>query len=92
MSEMTDLPEWVWTLLDAVSRYEDEHPMLYRLTDNATDGSLEYSRAECFGAFLSEHNAWPPRQMQELAEFRRHILATSHHPRNDETTKSEGNR
>ena len=39
--------------------------------------------------YLREHNAWPPREVQDAAEFRRHVLATSHHPRNDETTEEQ---
>lgn len=71
MSENMDLPEWVWNLLDALSDYEDEHPILYRMT---ADEDIAYARAGCFGHFLSERNAWPPREVQNLAEFRRNVL------------------
>lgn len=40
----TDLPEWVWNLLDALDQYEDEHPVLFRETTRGT-----YERAACFG-------------------------------------------
>jgi hypothetical protein len=72
MSELTELPEWVWDLLDAVSRYEDEHPLLYRMT-----ASDQYERTICFGGYLSEVKAWPPRAVQDAAEFRRQVLANA---------------
>lgn len=75
-TELTDLPDWVWNLLDAIERYEDEHPILYRLGSNDTDGALAYERALCFGGYLGEHNAWPPREVTDAAHFRRHILAS----------------
>lgn len=68
MSEWTEVPEWVWDLLDALAAYEDEHPILYRMTDEAA-----YERWSCFGAYLSERKAWPPREVRDAAEFRRHI-------------------
>jgi hypothetical protein len=74
VNELTDLPEWVWNLLDALAAYEDEHPILYRLGDSAPDGAVGYERASCFGHFLSERKAWPPRGIQNAAEFRRHVM------------------
>ena len=70
-ANLIETPEWVWTLLDALSEYEDTHASLYRFTGNGGDG---YERAQCFGGFLTERDAWPPREMQDAAEFRRHIL------------------
>lgn len=84
MSELTELPEWVWNLLDAVAAYEEEHPILYRLDDNPTDGSLEYVRASCFGSYLTDREAWPPREMQDAAEFRRHLLRETTPPTTQE--------
>lgn len=72
MSDLTEFPEWVWSLLDALDEYEDAHPMLYRMTD--VD---RYERAECFGAFLNARKAWPPRDVQDAAKFRRHILSNA---------------
>lgn len=69
MSNLTELPDWVWALLDAVATYEDEHPMLYRLVD--VD---KYERESCFGSYLSEQNAWPPRSVMDVAEVRRDAL------------------
>lgn len=74
MSELTDLPEWVWNLLDALAAYEDEHPTLYRLDSNANGDGLDYNRALCFGGFLTDRKAWPPRDVQDAAEFRRQVL------------------
>lgn len=69
MSDWTEAPDWVWNLLDALAAYEDEHPILYRMT-----ASDVYERWPCFGAFLSERKAWPPRDVQDAAKFRRHVL------------------
>lgn len=69
MTDLTDLPTWVWELLDALNAYEAEHPILYRMT-----ASDEFERAQCFGSFLSESDAWPPREISEAAAFRRHVL------------------
>lgn len=72
MSGWTELPEWVWDLLDALAAYEDEHPMLYRMTID--DKDIAYERAECFGSRLTERKAWPPREVSDAAEFRRKVL------------------
>jgi hypothetical protein len=81
MSELTEMPDWMWDLLDALRDYENEHSPLYRYTGEGKDG---YERAECFGAFLTDRTAWPPREMQDAAEFRRHVirehLPTTAHP------------
>lgn len=69
MSNYHELPEWIWPLLDAIAAYEDEHPLLYRMADSDT-----YERTQCFGSYLSERGAWPPRDVQDAAEFRRHVL------------------
>ena len=73
MSDLTDLPDWLWTLLDALDEYEHDHPLLYAYETNA-EGGLEYVRTACFGAFLTEREAWPPREVTDAAYFRRHVL------------------
>ena len=77
VSELTELPDWLWALLDALAEYEHDHPPLYRFADDPTDGKPEYVRAQCFGSFLSERKAWPPREIWDAAEFRRHVLRNS---------------
>jgi hypothetical protein len=49
MSErLTDLPEWVWQMVERIQQYEDEHPKLFRETE---DG---YSITECLGLSLEQ--------------------------------------
>ena len=72
MNSLTELPEWVWDLLDALAAYEDEHGPLYRYTGGDGDG---YERTGCFGAYLGGRSAWPPQEVTAAAEFRRHVLA-----------------
>lgn len=56
----TDLPEWVWELVASLSRYEDEHPPLYRMTDSA-----EYERTPCPDGLTG----LIPRDVREVAEL-----------------------
>lgn len=60
MSEMTDLPDWVWQLVAGLSRYEDEHPILYRMT-----ASDVYERTPCPAPLTS----LIPREVRDAAEL-----------------------
>lgn len=47
----TNLPEWVWRLLEALDEYEDEHPVLYR--ENARG---DFVKAVCpYGSGVLNH-------------------------------------
>lgn len=46
---MSNLPEWVWQLLEALDQYEDEHPSLY-----FEHYSGEWRRWPCFGSIAEE--------------------------------------
>lgn len=48
-AEIAGLPQWVWDLVRAIERYEEEHPPLYRMGDYK-DGVLQYDRAQCIEA------------------------------------------
>lgn len=45
-ADIAGLPQWVWDLVIALDRYEDEHPPLYRMGDYK-DGVLQYDRTPC---------------------------------------------
>ena len=44
---MTDLPEWVWQVVEATQKYDDEHPPLFR--SFATGGIDQY---QCLDSIL----------------------------------------
>ncbi len=44
LTDITDLPEWVWDLVDHLAEYEEVHPILWQQKPDDT-----YIRAECFG-------------------------------------------
>lgn len=48
MSSMVDLPEWVWRVVEATQKYDDEHPPLYRRS-YTSDG---YESAQCLDSIL----------------------------------------
>jgi hypothetical protein len=50
LRELAELPSWVWDLIEALHRYEDEHPPLYR-EGPGPDG---YVRAGCVSGILDE--------------------------------------
>jgi hypothetical protein len=56
----TDLPEWVWELVASLSRYEDEHPILYTMTDADV-----YERTPCPDGLTG----LIPREVREVAEL-----------------------
>jgi hypothetical protein len=60
MSELSDLPEWVWDLVDVLDRYSDEHPPLYRMNVKA-----EYERTPCLCDPISKII---PRDVRNTAE------------------------
>ena len=67
---MSDLPEWVWQLVEALEQYEDEHPKLFRQSWQH-DG---YDPYPCFGSQFEEI---VPREIRATAELmrRRRVLA-----------------
>lgn len=47
--DMADLPEWVWQVVEATQKYDDEHPPLYRAS-YTTNG---YESTECLDGILA---------------------------------------
>jgi len=45
---LTELPEWVWQVVEATQKYDDEHPPLYR-SSYTTDG---YESTQCLDSIL----------------------------------------
>lgn len=60
MSALADLPEWVYELVAGIHRYEEEHPMLYRMTDVA-----RYERTPCVNGLTS----LIPREVTDATEL-----------------------
>lgn len=60
MSALTDLPDWVWQLVAGLSRYEAEHPILYRMTSSDV-----YERTSCPDALTG----LIPRDIRDAAEL-----------------------
>jgi hypothetical protein len=90
VSALTDIPDWVYDLVAGIHRYEDEHPLLYRMT---TSG--KYERTPCVDGLTSliprdisdatellvARGAIVPRSMfpadEPLADWERELLAAT---------------
>jgi hypothetical protein len=60
---ISDLPEWVWDLVDMLDRYSGEHPPLWAMNIKA-----EYERTPCLCDPVSKII---PREVREAAEVYR---------------------
>lgn len=65
----TDLPAWVWDLIDALDAYEEEHPLLYM-----NNWKSQWVRTECFG---KRAEGIIPAEIRDAARLARQRLAAA---------------